>query len=286
MSSPIDGRIGLAQVKIGNLVGPTGVGGSDYTELAVVRQLDPMGIDIQASSCYSRPGVAKLIDQGLTFEIYRPGHRGGPGPPLPRQGDGDRQHDQSVHVHLPDAGGDRQPEQDPPALGEYVKANAKVGEVRDAIVVPEQAVVEMQAGPAVYTVDDQGKVEYHPRPGNPHLRRPSRRRIGSRTRHQRVIVDGTATGPQRDDRQEEPGPSWLRRRPSHPKPEVKAAEKGDLRAHRASPPPKGEPRAQVRLPRFPDSSCELDADSRLRERHEPWSTSSSAARFSPPWWRC
>jgi hypothetical protein len=39
-----------------------------------------------------------------------------------------------------------------------VKVHAKVGEVRDAIVVPEQAVVETQAGPTVYTVDDRGKV--------------------------------------------------------------------------------------------------------------------------------
>src|SRR5262249_53858824 len=38
MSSPIDGRIGLAQVNLGNLVGPaTGGGASDYTELGVVR---------------------------------------------------------------------------------------------------------------------------------------------------------------------------------------------------------------------------------------------------------
>src|SRR4051812_1430089 len=45
MSSPIDGRIGLSQVKVGNLVGPAaGSSGSDYTELAVVRQLDPMGV--------------------------------------------------------------------------------------------------------------------------------------------------------------------------------------------------------------------------------------------------
>src|SRR5262249_5424398 len=47
MSSPIDGRIGLAEVKLGNLVGPaTSGGGDDYTELAVVRQLEPMGIEI------------------------------------------------------------------------------------------------------------------------------------------------------------------------------------------------------------------------------------------------
>src|SRR5262249_16029717 len=41
--------------------------------------------------------------------------------------------------------------------GEYVKVDAKVGEARDAVVVPEQAVIETQAGPAVYTVDGQGK---------------------------------------------------------------------------------------------------------------------------------
>ena len=46
--------------------------------------------------------------------------------------------------------------------GEYVKANAKVGEARDAVVVPEQAVVESQAGPTVYTVDPQGKVTIVP----------------------------------------------------------------------------------------------------------------------------
>ena len=43
-----------------------------------------------------------------------------------------------------------------------MKADAKVGEVQDAIVVPEQAVVETQAGPTVYTVDEQGKVAVVP----------------------------------------------------------------------------------------------------------------------------
>ena len=43
-----------------------------------------------------------------------------------------------------------------------MKANAKVGEARDAVVVPEQAVIETQAGPTVYTVDKQGKVAVAP----------------------------------------------------------------------------------------------------------------------------
>src|SRR5262249_18697298 len=46
--------------------------------------------------------------------------------------------------------------------GEYVKATIKAGEVKDAVVVPEQAVIETQAGPTVYTVDRQGKVDVVP----------------------------------------------------------------------------------------------------------------------------
>ena len=53
MSSPIDGRAGLAEVKLGNLVGPAAAGGGgDYTELTVVRQLDPMGVDVPVASRY------------------------------------------------------------------------------------------------------------------------------------------------------------------------------------------------------------------------------------------
>ena len=76
MSSPIDGRIGLAEVKLGNLVGPaTRGGGTDYTELAVVRQLDPMGVDIQVSSRYL-DRVTRLIAQGLPSRSSGPGSRG------------------------------------------------------------------------------------------------------------------------------------------------------------------------------------------------------------------
>ena len=76
LSSPIDGRIGLAQVKLGNLVGPaTSSGGADYTELAVIRQLDPMGVDMQVASRYL-DRVTQLIAQGLPVEVYRPGLQG------------------------------------------------------------------------------------------------------------------------------------------------------------------------------------------------------------------
>src|SRR6516162_9749950 len=161
MSSPIAGRIGLAKVKLGNLVGPaTGGGSGDYTELGVVRQLDPMGIDIQASSRYI-DRVTRLIAQGLPVEVFRPG----------LEGEEARRHrgkatvidntiDPSTSTFLVRAEVANPEKSLLP--GEYVKVDAKVGEVGDAVVVPEQAVIETQAGPAVYTVDGQGKVAVVP----------------------------------------------------------------------------------------------------------------------------
>ncbi len=161
MSSPIDGRIGLAEVKLGNLVGPASAGGGeDYTELAVVRQLDPMGIDIQVSSRYL-DRVSQLIDHGLTFEIYRPGIEGDQARRFPGKATViDNTINATTSTFLM-----RGEIANPNKIllpGEYVKANAKVGEAKDAVVVPEQSVVETQAGPAVYAVDDQGKVNIIP----------------------------------------------------------------------------------------------------------------------------
>jgi RND family efflux transporter MFP subunit len=161
MSSPINGRIGMAEVKLGNLVGPASAGGGeDYTELAVVRQLDPMGIDIQVSSRYLNR-LVPLVGQGLAFEIFRPGIEGDQAIRFPGKAtviDNTINPTTStflVRGEIANAAKTLLP-------GEYVKANAKVGEVKDAIVVPEQSVVETQAGPAVYAVDDQGKVKVTP----------------------------------------------------------------------------------------------------------------------------
>jgi membrane fusion protein, multidrug efflux system len=161
MSSPIDGRIGLAQVKLGNLVGPApGVGGSDYTELGVVRQLDPMGVDIQVSSRYL-DRVTRLIAQGLPIAIYRPGVEG----EEPRRFPGkatvvDNTIDATTSTFRVQAEVANAEKTILP--GDYVKVDVKVGEIKDAVVVPEQAVVETQAGPHVYIVDGQGKVVVTP----------------------------------------------------------------------------------------------------------------------------
>jgi RND family efflux transporter MFP subunit len=161
MSSPIDGRIGIAEVKLGNLVGPASSGGDqDYTELAVVRQLDPMGVDIQAPSRYL-DRVARLINQGLAIELFRPGLEGDEARRFPGKATTiDNTINPTTSTFLIQAEVANPEKTLLP--GEYVKLNAKVGEVRDAIVVPEQSVVETQAGPTVYTVDEQGKVKVTP----------------------------------------------------------------------------------------------------------------------------
>lgn len=157
MSSPIDGRVGMAQVKIGNLVGPaTSAGSADFTELATIRQLDPMGLDFQVPSKYL-DRATRMIAQGLLVEVYRPGI----------EGEADRRYSGKVttidntidsttstvkvQAEVPNPEKSLLP-------GEYVKGDVKVGEARDVVVVPEQAVIETQAGPRVYTVDGQGKV--------------------------------------------------------------------------------------------------------------------------------
>ena len=52
MFSPIDGRTGELQVKLGNLVGPGRRQSSDTTSLVTIQQLDPMGVDIRPASRY------------------------------------------------------------------------------------------------------------------------------------------------------------------------------------------------------------------------------------------
>ena len=157
MSSPIDGRIGLSQVKLGNLVGPaTGGGSSDYTELAVIRQLDPMGVNFEVSSRYL-DRVTRLIGQGLPIEIFRPGLEGEEARRFPGKA---TIIDNTINPTTSTfrVRGEVQNPAKTILPGEYVKSRARVGEVRDAIVVPEQAMVETQAGPTVFTVNKQGKV--------------------------------------------------------------------------------------------------------------------------------
>ncbi len=160
MESPIgDGRVGDAKVKIGNLVGPS-AGSQEYTELTTVKQLDPMGIDIQVSSRNLDRAVA-LVREGVKVKIVRPGIESDLAHPF--EGVAyfiDNVINPSTSTFLSKA---RVANPDHVLLpGEYVKVEITIGQIDDAVVVPEQAVVETQAGPTVFALDSQEKVELLP----------------------------------------------------------------------------------------------------------------------------
>ena len=156
MYAPIEGRIGEAMVKVGNLVGPDSSGGGSFSVLATIQQLDPMGVDIRLSS-RDLERTSHLFQNGLAVRLIRPGSSGEVEHPY--QGQGyfiDNRVDETTSTFLakarmPNPGGTLLP-------GEYVKVQLVVEELDNAIVVPAPAVMETEVGPAVYIVDDKGKV--------------------------------------------------------------------------------------------------------------------------------
>jgi membrane fusion protein (multidrug efflux system) len=156
MYSPIDGRIGEARVKVGNLVGPEAAGGGAYSELATIHQLDPIGVDIRLSS-KDLDRTRDLLKSGLAVRLSRPGPSG------------DVVHPQAgtcyfidnavdeltstflAKARMPNPGGILLP-------GEYVKVRMVVGRLDAAVVVPAPAVTQSETGPVVYVVDAGGKV--------------------------------------------------------------------------------------------------------------------------------
>ena len=155
MVAPIDGRIGLALVKVGNLVGPGQEGGS-YTELATIQQLDPMGVDIRISSRYL-DRATRLTAQNLKVGLSRPGLEGDQDHPYPGELFFiDNTVDETTGTFL---GRARVPNPQGTLLpGEYVKLRVEVDRIEGAVVVPAQAVMETDAGPTVYLVDKDSKV--------------------------------------------------------------------------------------------------------------------------------
>ena len=156
MHAPIEGRIGEAKVKVGNLVGPDSSGGGAFSDLATIQQLEPMGVDIRLSS-RDLDRISRLIRKGLAVRLSRPGSTGDV--EHPHEGTCyfiDNSIDETTSTFLakarmPNPGGTLLP-------GEYVKLKLVVDQLENAVVVPAPAVMETEAGPAVYIVDKQGKV--------------------------------------------------------------------------------------------------------------------------------
>jgi RND family efflux transporter MFP subunit len=153
MIAPISGRAGELQVKLGNLVGPA-TGQDNPTALVTIQQLAPMGIEVRAASRYL-PLITSAVKTGLDLGVTLHGeklhpHRG-------RVFFVDNSVDPTTSTVLVKA---EIPNPDETLLpGEYVKADVTVGTFAGAIVVPEQAVVEVQEGTRVLTVDAEGAVQ-------------------------------------------------------------------------------------------------------------------------------
>jgi membrane fusion protein, multidrug efflux system len=156
MTALIDGRIGEAKVKVGNLVGPESAGGGTFSELATIQQLDPMGVDVRVSSRYLERAT-RLVGRGLNVRLSRPGLEGDVA--YPEEGKVyfiDNTIDPTTSTFLIKASIPNPKSSLLP--GEYVKLNVVVDRIEGAVVVPETAVIETEAGPVVYLVDAAGKV--------------------------------------------------------------------------------------------------------------------------------
>jgi membrane fusion protein (multidrug efflux system) len=160
MYAPIDGRIGEARVKVGNLVGPDQGGSGGFSELATIQQLDPMGIDLRLSS-RELDRITSLIEEGLSVKLIRQGPTGLLEHPYPGTGFFiDNTVDETtstflIKARIPNPGGKLLP-------GEYVKVRMEIDRLENAVVVPASAVIESDSGTTVYVVDKDKKVAILP----------------------------------------------------------------------------------------------------------------------------
>ena len=149
MVAPIAGRIGELKVKLGNLVGDSGA-----TELVTIQQLDPMGLDFRPPARYL-PVATALLSRGLPVSLTVEGDR-----VHPHVGKAifiDNTVDSATSTFLMRA---EVANPDGSLLpGQYIRAGMTVGEYVDAVVVPEQAVIEGQEGARVYALDARNAVE-------------------------------------------------------------------------------------------------------------------------------
>ncbi len=148
INAEIDGRIGEALVKVGNLV----VTGQD-SALATIQKLDPMGIEMQVSSRYL-PRVTALVAQGLVIRVEV-------GVVDVRSFSGrvdfiDNVINRNTSTFLLKA---KVPNPAKSLLpGEYARMFATIEDRKGVLVVPEKAIVETQAGTTVFLVGSDGKV--------------------------------------------------------------------------------------------------------------------------------
>ncbi len=151
MVSPINGRIGELQIKLGNLVGQ---GGANDVTLVTIEQLDPMGVEMRVAARYL-PAITRLIRGGLDAKLHVQGRRG-----YSYQGKVfflDNTVDPTTSTVLVKAKVSNTDETVLP--GEYVQLEMNIGEYAGALVVPEKAILEEgQEGARVLVIGAENKV--------------------------------------------------------------------------------------------------------------------------------
>jgi membrane fusion protein (multidrug efflux system) len=124
------------------------------TELVTIEQLDPMGLDLRPPARYVEEAT-ELLNAGLKIKLTVEGEKR-----HPHIGESifiDNKVDEQTSTFLlrakvPNPAGTILP-------GEYIKATMEIGQYVDAIVVPEQAVLEGQEGTRVFVVNDSNQVD-------------------------------------------------------------------------------------------------------------------------------
>ncbi|MEW6077887.1 MAG: efflux RND transporter periplasmic adaptor subunit [Thermodesulfobacteriota bacterium] len=155
ITSPIDGISGLAKAQIGDLVGP-----GQIEELTTVSTLDPIKVYIPLSEQeYLKSMENRNSDRPSTvFELIL-----SDGSTYPHKGEfafADRQIDIKtgtirVAALFPNPGSFLRP-------GQYSRIRAQVNVRKDALLVPQRAVSELQGGYLVAVVDKDNKVAIRP----------------------------------------------------------------------------------------------------------------------------
>lgn len=160
--APLAGRIGRALVDVGNLVGESG----QDTVLAEIVQVDPIHVYF-APTELERLEVVRAAREGRV-----PRERTGAIPIRLRLGDGTPYEHQgvvdyvdptveptrgtiTVRALLPNPDGVLKP-------GEFVRVIAVFPEIRDAVLVPQRAILDQQGGTYVLVVKDDDTVEQRP----------------------------------------------------------------------------------------------------------------------------
>ena len=158
VTAPIAGRIGRALVDVGNLVGESG----RDTVLAQIVQIDPIHVDFAPTERdrldVLRGAAAGLLPtnrEGVPVQILL-----GDGTPYPHAGAIDyvdptiepTRGTVAVRALVPNPDGALKP-------GEFVRVEVVFPDVRDAVLVPQRAVVDQQGGTYLLVVKAEGIVE-------------------------------------------------------------------------------------------------------------------------------